>query len=154
MASLKLAIINARKYARDDNIEMLKNLQSIHGNEIFKVKEDTKDSCILGAGPKATRFLLELGVDPTLENYKGENAISYAAKYIKNKDHYDALKVLAEVNTVARELIEEYDMKIKEEMKKVDPIVKLQQDVDLIHIKLDEILRLFQIHTNIHHDKV
>jgi len=150
MMALKLAIVNARKYSRDDNIDMLKSLQEKHGNDIFlEIKEDTKETCLFGAGPKATKFLLELGLDPTLENYKGETAITYAAKYASNPTHYQSLKVLAEVNSTARELLEKFNS-----MKDIkDPITKLQDDIIELHKKLDLLITLVQTHISIHPDK-
>jgi hypothetical protein len=133
----KLANIHARKYSRDDNIDMLKNLQLKYGNDIFlHVKEDTKETCMFGAGPKATKFLLELGLDPTLKNYKGESAITYCLNY----KYYDSLKVLADFNSIANDLLEEYNLRKIEEINKIDPISKIQQDIDLLHKKLDMIL--------------
>ena len=134
---MDLAIIHARKYCRDDNMDMLKNLQLKYGNGIFlNVKEDTKETCMFGAGPKATKFLLELGLDPTLKNYKGESAITYFLNY----NYYDSLKVVAEVNAIARDIFDDYNLRKIEEMNKIDPISKLQSDIDLLHKKLDMIL--------------
>jgi len=136
---LKLAMLNARKYSREDNMNMLNLLQTEYGDKLFfMLKEDTKESCLFGAGPQATRFLLELGVDPALPNYKGETAITYAAKYANQPNYFESLKILAEVNEIASDLLMEYNKKSL--LKLNDPIAKLQSDMSLLHQKLDILL--------------
>ena len=47
---------------------------------------------------------------------------------------------MSEVNAIARDIFDDYNLRKIEEMNKIDPISKLQSDIDLLHKKMDMIL--------------
>jgi hypothetical protein len=147
----KLIALRVRKYASDDNLDMLKKVFEEHGKDPFLyVKEDTNETVLFYCGPLSAKYILEMNCNLSVKNYKGETAITTAYKYARmNPASLQTLQVFAdyevgkvvEYTPTATQLLAELTLpKVQ-----IDPVAKLQTSVDGLHAKLDLLLKFLDV---------
>jgi len=121
---------------------MLKKLYETHPSSFFIIDENTHENALFGAGPKATLYLLNIGVSLFQKNYNNETPIDYA------KYNIETLRIFADYEKehppsytpTAQDLLLAHE--------NIDPIDKYQQQIERIGKKLDNFIIKTQFLSN------